>query len=164
MRKLILIVPLILGAPLSAQVVHQVDPGREDASPIGVTTRKLQVDQRVPTDFGGVYQLSKVDAFGRGQSTFMRVQGAIYAVFPRSVYIATAQGTVADVPPGTVFWIGRYPEPPPPRVESDIFLRLDAPEMQVPSFTQRVVPNSLITDEPYRWRRIGALLDMASGS
>lgn len=45
----------------------------------------------------------------QGANWFARVDGAIIALFPRSTYSQTSDGTVVDIPAGTIFAIGHPP-------------------------------------------------------
>lgn len=159
-------VSLCLSVSAAAQQPLRVESGKEDASPLALTTRKLEVDQRHPFGFDGVYQLSRIDAFGRGQSMFMRVDGAVTAVFPRSVYNPTPEGMVSEIPPGTVFWIGPPPglEEAPMQSLAETYLSLRQPDHPAPFIAAPpvVAINSLITDEAYRQRRVAALLTLAA--
>lgn len=150
----------------------RVQAGKEDASPLAITLQRMDVDLRVPTGFDGVYQISRADAFGRGQAMFMRVDGAVNAVFPRSVYSPSPMGTVIEVPPGTVFWIGPVPTAPAPllRPVSDTFMDLSDSLLMTEEGTDFAVArpgvsrvNSLISDESYRRRRIEVLMNRACG-
>lgn len=148
---------VLLGQPVP------VEPGREDVSPHAITMRRIEIDLRKPTDFESVYQVSNVDAFGGGQRMFIRVDGGLTAVFPRSVYSGARVGGVPQIPPDTVFWIGMPPVafdalPPMP---GETFLDLSAAAEPTVAPTASVTVNSLVMDEAYRQRRIAALLDQA---
>lgn len=140
-----------------------VEPGKEDADPHALTMRRIELDLRKPVDFENLYQVSKVDAFGRGQPMFMRIDGGITAVFPRSVYRDTASGGAPVIPPGTVFWIGAPPvevDTLPP-IPGDTFLHLSVANDPPVQPTSTVTVNSIVTDEAYRRRRVAALLERA---
>lgn len=78
-----------------------VDERIEDVSPLAVSLRESRPSLRQPADFGRVYR------FQDGTNRLTRAQGALYAVFPRSVYASDKDGNVFPVvPPGTVFYIG----------------------------------------------------------
>lgn len=83
-----------------------------DVGPLGTSLRELSTDLRVPTSFDAVYRLPRgvagIGGIG-GQPQLARVNGAVIAVFPRSVYDWTDNGPRADVPPGTVYYIGSMP-------------------------------------------------------
>ena len=86
--------------------LQPLDPGVEDVGPLGVSTELRSIDFRAPTNFEHVYR-----APGR-EHDLMRVSGAILALFPRSEYAVTNQGTYVLVPAGTVFYLGEASRPP----------------------------------------------------
>lgn len=126
---------LALGAGVAAQPVNPDRPALDqpfgvpasrfskveqtvgDVDPLGVSIRNLQTDLRQPMGFRDVFRIqgSSRDAAGwgipnpTGGDLFARMDGAITAVFPQSVYINTRNGMVPLVPPGTVFFIGALP-------------------------------------------------------
>ncbi|MDY7110162.1 MAG: hypothetical protein SYC29_16145, partial [Planctomycetota bacterium] len=61
----------------------------------------LQVDFRGPAGFEDIYRVP-----GYEDDLYMRVDGAIYAVFPQSVYANSQSGPVPLIPHGTIFYIG----------------------------------------------------------
>lgn len=77
-----------------------VDAGREDVGALGTSFRQPSHDARLPTAFQRVYRVPGQD------DKLMRGNGALFAVFPESVYRRTGRGTVAVAPPGTVYHIG----------------------------------------------------------
>ena len=93
-----------------------VDAGSEDVGALGTSLRHSAHDARLPTAGQRVYRVPGDDG------KLMRGNGALFAVFPESVYRRTARGTVAVAPPGTVFHIGMpgelhlAPEKPKERV------------------------------------------------
>ena len=84
----------------AAGVLHPpleiVDAGREDIGPLATSLRSDPVDARLPTGFHRVYRVPGSD------SQLMRGNGALFAVFPESIY----QDGRALLPPGTVYHIG----------------------------------------------------------
>jgi hypothetical protein len=84
-------------------MLQRVDPNREDIGPLSESLRRMdfQADFRTPMGFQNVYRVPGRD------DLLMRASGAVYAVFPQSVYVATGDGLAATVPPGTVFSIGQ---------------------------------------------------------
>lgn len=84
-------------APRSTGPGPVVDPGVGDR-PMGAGGRLLPTDLRQPVGFQQVFALP--------EGGFARQDGAITAVFPRSVYVNTRFGQRPVVPPGTVFRIG----------------------------------------------------------
>jgi hypothetical protein len=95
----------------------------EDVSPLAVSLRSFQTDLRQPSGFESVY---RAPDDGTGRERLMRIDGALAATFPQSVYAPLYVrerfmvflqrdrkiGDVPTVPAGTVFHIG-LPEPPP---------------------------------------------------
>jgi len=77
-----------------------VEQGVADRGGIETSTRVLPVDLRLPTGFGVVYRSPEAD--GR----LMRGNGALFAVFPRSLYRRTGSGAIPLVPSGVVYSIG----------------------------------------------------------
>lgn len=77
-----------------------VDQGREDVGALGTSLRLQGVDMRLPTGFQRVYRVPGRD------DLLMRGNGALFAIFPESVYRDTRNGRVALAPPGTVYSIG----------------------------------------------------------
>ncbi len=73
-----------------------VDEGVEDVGALNGSLRSFSPGLHQSNDFSRVYQVP-------GSTNFMRAQGALYAVYPRSVYASNGS---AAVPPGTVFYIG----------------------------------------------------------
>lgn len=96
---------------------HRLDQTVEDVSPLRVSFRVLSPDLRVPTGFRDVYriegsgaQASRLGIYNpSGADLLARVDGAVTAVFPQSVYVNLGNGPLALVPPGTIFFIGRLP-------------------------------------------------------
>ena len=145
---------------------ERIEPGHVDVSPHAISTKKLELDLRLPTGFDGVYQVSQKNAIGQTQNLFMRIDGAVTAVFPRSVYVPTEAGLVPDIPPGTVFHIGPVVEQrrdkPRVRPESMVDARTSSEPAPAPLIgLASSSPTSLITDEAYRQRRVEALLSFA---
>lgn len=99
--------------PLSAQLPpsHQfqrVQDRFDDLGPLGSSLRVFPHDLRRPFDFDQVYRVPRL----QGQpDQFARVSGAITAVYPRGEYLRTKKGVRVQVPAGTIFYIGRLPEP-----------------------------------------------------
>ena len=90
-----------------------VDQGSEDVGALGASFRQPSYDTRLPASFQRVYRVP-------GESDkLMRGNGALFAVFPESVYRRTPRGMKAIAPPGTVFHIGMPGElhlsPAPPQ-------------------------------------------------
>lgn len=100
------VVPLRAQDLAFPQELIPVDRGIEDINPLGVSLRQLPPEFRLDNDWEQVY-VSRVDP-----SRFVRVHGALHAVFPRSQYVSTRDGVRSQTPPGTVFYIG----PPAPEL------------------------------------------------
>jgi len=95
-----------------------VEEGIGDVGPLSTGSRVLPRDLLRPHGFERVYELTRTDQVGRTEQTLIRMDGAVTAVFPRSVYRAIRPGVLAaEFPPGTIFHIGRLPpelDPPAP--------------------------------------------------
>lgn len=94
----------LTGASASGQTADLdiVDERIEDVSPLAVSLRDSRPSLRQPADFGRVYR------FQDDSHRLARAQGALYAVFARSVYAVDKDGNVFPiVPPGTVYYIGQ---------------------------------------------------------
>lgn len=108
----------VFGAPAWAQAqtanpqsdgARRVQSGTEDAYPLLLSNPPPVIDMRSQTSFETVYTFQATDPMARNNGYFFRVAGAITAVFPRSVYMESRDGVQADIPPGTVFYIGGLP-------------------------------------------------------
>lgn len=87
-----------------------VDPRYDDLNPIRTSLRVIQPDPRVPTGFEQVYRLRTAPNARPGSpDQFARVSGALTAVFPHSEYRRTKRGVQAQIPAGTVYYIGALP-------------------------------------------------------
>lgn len=93
--------------------LRRVEQGVADAGPLSISLRDLSGDLRTPDAFRDVYRLP--NSVGRRGGQFARVSGngGIIAVYPRGAYTPTSNGLRADVPPGTIFYIGGIPPDPP---------------------------------------------------
>ena len=80
--------------------LEAVDAGTEDVGALGTSFREPAHDSRLPTGFQRVYRVPG------DEGKLMRGNGALFAVFPESVYRRSARGTAPIAPPGTVFHIG----------------------------------------------------------
>lgn len=103
----LLLAVLCLPRPGAAQEepLQPVDQGIEDRGVLSMSLRRVEAGLQVPAGFEHVYRVP-----GR-EDLFMRIDGALYAVFPQSQYRPTKTGMVAGIPSQTVFFIGS-PEPP----------------------------------------------------
>jgi hypothetical protein len=101
-----------------------VDAGREDTGDLATSIRRLPLDLRLPTGFDRVYRVPGRD------DLYMRANGALYAVFPKSEYRATRSGERPVTPTDVVYRIGLAPEgplvPPPAPNAARIDRRIDA--------------------------------------
>ena len=79
--------------------LRPLDASVEDVGPLSHSLRRVDSGLRQPTSFENVYRLP-------GSSLLARADGALYAVFPQSVYANTQQGQFPLIPAGTVFHIG----------------------------------------------------------
>lgn len=113
--------PAIRYREMRREIDRPVDQGFVDRSPIGTSLRRLPSDLSMGRSFDRLYQDS------RDPQRFRRIQGGLSVVFPRSVYGADEQGTIALVPPGSIFRIGdrtesvaaaKPPASPPQRIAS----------------------------------------------
>lgn len=92
----------------------RVDQTRGDVGPVAASLARTDasVDLRTPTGFESVYRLRGFGGIG-GSDAYARRSGALTAVFARSQYSRGEQGALrADVPAGTLFYIGRLPDAP----------------------------------------------------
>jgi hypothetical protein len=88
-----------------------VDQGHADRGPLSFSLRDTRVDLRQSMDFDRVYQLDSKPRLFAGAPTssdyYMRMSGALTAVFPRSSYTTAGKGVEhANIPAGTIFSIG----------------------------------------------------------
>lgn len=142
----------------------------EDVNPLAVDLRlEPQVQLQYPLGFRGLWRFEN----DRGESYFARADGAVTAVFPRSVYLRTEKGVQTPVPPGTLFIIGEPSRatlrqlgltPPSPRAwvrpESidEVVERLREARR---SLEGEAPPPSIWNDRGYRARRLGAIIRRA---
>lgn len=84
--------------------LERVVQGEADLGELSTTLRRLQPDLRAPERFEQVYRIP-----GRpgAPDRMARVSGAVTAVFPESEYALTKRGTRADIPAGTIFFLGK---------------------------------------------------------
>ena len=94
------VVLLLTGTVGGQQELKPLDASVADRGPLALSLRNISLDLRQPTTFDRVYRAPG------GDGKLMRANGALYAVFPRSVYRRTRSGTVPVIPDGTVFYIG----------------------------------------------------------
>lgn len=82
------------------QLLRPLDQGVADVTPLSESLRVRELDLQSPIGFAEVYQVP-----GR-PDWLMRASGALYAVFPHSVYLPTEIGAMPVIPNNTVFYIG----------------------------------------------------------
>lgn len=80
--------------------ISPLDQAVEDTSVLSTSLRKIDWDTRYPVGFENVYRIPGHD------DKLMRADGALYAIFPQSVYANTAYGDIPLIPHDTVFSIG----------------------------------------------------------
>ncbi|MBX3373222.1 MAG: hypothetical protein KF817_05255 [Phycisphaeraceae bacterium] len=93
----------VLGAAIASAddpLLRPVVAGTADVNPGAVSPRDLRVDLQSASGFDRVQQLVGAPRL------FVRSNGATHAVFSRSWYLATPEGDLALVPPGTTFRSG----------------------------------------------------------
>lgn len=160
--------------------LRRVAPGFEDVSPIALSQRFEPVDNRATLFAEDVYEGERPGRFGSSERIYMRMYGGIVAVFPRGSYVNTPQGAAAAIPPGTVFHLGE-PEDvlgesaaPAAMRPGQVNLRENLattdgrstgqPPRQQPApgartqQTEPAEPPSIFSSEPYRQRRMAALI------
>lgn len=158
------------GQPGLTPVEQQFD----DVSPLSNSLRLQPLDLRRPLEFDRVYRIDPTpDLFG-GSRKFARIDNGIVAVFDRSEYSPVTRGVLsADIPAGTVFYIGSpesvltstYHARGPSILAVDrsaLEQNLRAPGPRpAPKFSEQVTP-TVFSGEAYRQYRVGQLLDMAA--
>lgn len=83
-------------------VFKRVEAGRADVGPSATSMRVMPRSSQTPANFEYVYRIERGKYAGR----FARRDGAVTAVFPRSVYSDVGGAIVPSVPPGTTYVIG----------------------------------------------------------
>lgn len=125
----------------------------EDMSLLATSLRSLQSGLQRPSGFEGVFRVPEDTNNPGSLARLMRIDGAVAATFPQSVYMGvylrerrgivertTKIGDLPLVPPGTVFRIG-LPEvseatPPRPRPETAIDPQLAAQRVEAQPFAE----------------------------
>lgn len=194
-------------------VLVPIASGTTDVSPVSTSLRALPVDLRAPQrfdrifavrnaapgdlrggtilNFGGSNVAASSAPLDAGNAEwFARVDGGIVALFPRSAYVQTPGGTIAEVPAGTIYAIGAPPrgmfasdtaptETEPSQEPTDVPMRPEIVPQQLSanrsepaglipadeaSGTEgpKLVPPSIMNNETYRSRRLQALLAKAA--
>lgn len=113
--------------PFDPAQLQRVQEGGKDENPLAADLQVIDPGLAVPTGFTSVYRVP-----GRSD-LYMRIDGAIHAVFPRSSYVGGRDGLIALIPDDTVYFIG-FPSsqaltaafgPGPARDEHAVFDALD---------------------------------------
>jgi hypothetical protein len=111
-------------APPGPIVLERIDQGVADADGLAVSLRDMQIDLQTPADFELLYEVPGRD------DLMMRIDGALYAVFPHSRY----SGFYPEIPENTVFFIGA-----PKHEELDAYLgAAPRPRGVVPNGPERI--------------------------
>lgn len=115
---------LIAAASASGQERFEpVENGVADADPLSIGLRELQVDLRDPVGFEQVFRVPGRD------DLLMRVDGGLFAIFPRSVYFQTRSGNVPVIPNDTTFYIGEPAFPLLPAAAGTVDTGATGPEV-----------------------------------
>lgn len=103
MRRLTIHLVLVL-TPLVCAQERIVDQAYEDVDPLAESFREFQKDLRQDVGFTRLYENPLYPGW------FYRRDGAVTAFMPQGDYIATRNGLLPLIPPGTIFFVG---EPSP---------------------------------------------------
>jgi hypothetical protein len=163
--------------------VRAADQGVEDIGPLSDSLRRVELRPAQPMDFD---QLLIIDGLG---GSYARGNGALYAVFPRSVYSGPRH--LAEIPADTVFRIGlprdpfgpvrsARPAPSRDRIDHSVLMRPEDltlrvtdpspstprdPVLQSPSFRiASSLPPPIVADPEYRRARLGSLIARAAAA
>jgi hypothetical protein len=163
-------------------ILTPIDQGYADRTANSASARLPEADLRLPVGFERAYRVRGSAPWRQGSTptsgVYARVSGGLVAVFPQSQYTKVGRYTRADVPPGTVYVFndGHHPATTPARAGNDANLMrrinpfdvisptLPEPQSTTPRIAQPVAPASDLsvwTDEEYRQRRVGQLIDAA---
>ncbi len=125
---------------VGGQLWKPVEPTVSDLGPLNTSQRVMPLDMRATSSFDKLYKLDVRPRFfgDRAQSEYyMRRNGAVSAVFPRSSYRVLEEGVLAEVPAGTVFSLGgdlgRLLNVPPAAPRRNIFSAQPVNPRQDPS-------------------------------
>lgn len=182
---LIALARLLAAGSVSAQSIPltPVDENVADVSPLRTSLIHLEPDHGWATGFERVYQSPLYP------DKFIRIDGAVWAMFPKSEYFETEDGALPVIPASAEFFIGPPPasllQPPDsgaggasPNYVSLLapsrYLGADVPGVSGPAPSRTVSSRSVARQEPatptymtvwssseYRSRRIGAILHQA---
>ena len=87
--------------PVRSVDLRPVDQTVADRGPLDGGLRTVEFGLQMPSGYRQV--------FARSGGGFMRADGGLVATFPQSIYVATQQGVLPDIPASTVFVIGGVP-------------------------------------------------------
>ena len=87
--------------PVRSVDLRPVDQTVADRGPLDGGLRMVEFGLQMPSGYRQV--------FARSGGGFMRADGGLVATFPQSIYVATQQGVLPDIPASTVFVIGGVP-------------------------------------------------------
>lgn len=118
--------------------LRRVEATVGDISPLDAGMRQLSGGLREGTGFQGVYQIPK-DAATPYAGWFVRASGGVWAVFPQSVYVEKEGQMLAQIPPGTRYFIGGVP------LRNDLVRNLDTHDERM---NVRVDTDSTNTRQP----------------
>lgn len=156
-----------------------VDQGVGDRTELSSSYRDMGVDLRSPMNFDRVYKVDARSRLLRGMQGFekgayARAHGGLVAVFPKGAYLEVAPGVdMAQVPPGTVYTfadssrmshVGEAKDARATRPGAvPLVVRIDAKPITKPADipAHESAGFSIWSDETYRQRRVGQLLDWA---
>ncbi len=140
------------------QELEAVEQTVADRGPLAMSLRNISIDLRQPTNFDRVYRVPG------STEHYLRANGALYAVFPRSVYARTRRGEVPRIPDGTVFYIGApsfLTNPAPEavsggsqRVSHAVSYRVDDRQYKLP-FTSTAPVGARLHPSPGQSRTVG---------
>ena len=86
--------------------LRRIDQGIADADLLAVSLRVMAPDLRAPAGFWQLYEDTE------NPGTYVRVNGATYAVMPYTEYaLDKDDNIITRIPAGTVFYLGGLPEP-----------------------------------------------------
>lgn len=161
-----------------------VDQGVGDRTGLSASYRDMGVDLRAPMNFDRVYRVDARSRLLQGMKGFeggayARAHGGLVAVFPEGSYREVAPGVdMVQVPAGTVYKLAESSRmtrvgQERPRNARDLSLhseplvrriaieRVSNVPVDVPTGTLEGAGASIWTDEAFRQRRVGQLLEWA---
>jgi hypothetical protein len=134
--------------------LRPIEAGVGDVAPDRLSQRRIEVEQRIPTGFEQIYELTTPD----GSTTLVRIAGGVYVTFDRSQY--DARSGEALIPAGATFIIGspvRGLSQTPAQAPNRVNLRPRTSEPSSPS-PSSIGPPSIAGNELYRRIRVTQLL------